>query len=625
MRKHKYFTLFLLMAVSGSMAGASNGAGHGSAGLAAEEPENYRELLWEDFSKFTAGSEERPSANTVNDAMQAIPDTKTITPGWQGVEIYQAGGIAYQGIDGKLFTPNIDLSRNGGSFRISFRMKLAPGSPEGWANVVHSNISSQASVKLTEEWQTVTYDFTGGTKGDYLAIRGVDINHVKDSKVKVFVDDILVEVPAPAVESPDGLTYDDFNGTGFSAYWNEAPGCDGYALRLYTVDASGRETEMPGDFTTDENTFVFSGLPENWNGYRLQVRAFLDGKASPWSSPVVIEGIRPPVTLAPEPDASGNGFVARWEPVAGAYSYELRTFVEHTQAEDGPFYLADTDFSFVKQRDTGNETDVAFDEMPGWFFGCADLQDGYIGVQGAFAYLGYAAQIESPRLDLTSSGGKISVEFHACNDDARTGLAVALFVKGKGGYTLVDEHRVDELSKNWFTVRASLQGGSANSILAIIPTRSGNVYVDDLKVWQNVKTGVAARRLVSMAVTKGTSAEIKVQCPEGDDLCYSLRTVAPSADQSRWLYSPDTEMVYPFGRSGVSEVEASPAPVIEIRGRLVTVSSAQGCPVSVCDLTGRAIAPAVTPGVDGEAVFELPSQGIYVVSAGTVCRKVAVR
>lgn len=617
--------LFLLMAASGAMAGVGNGTVPCRAGLAADESENYRELLWEDFSKFTAGSEERPSANTVNDAMQAIPETKTLTPGWQGVEIYQAGGVAYQGIDGKLFTPNIDLSRNGGAFRISFRMKLAPGSPEGWANVVHSNISSQASVKLTEEWQTVTYDFIGGTKGDYLAIRGVDINHVKDSKVKVFIDDILVEVPAPAVESPDGLTYDDFNGTGFTAFWNEAPGCDGYALRLYTVDALGHETEMPGDFTTEENTFVFSGLPENWNGYRLQVRAFLNGKASPWSSPVVIEGICPPVLLPSEPSASGDGFVARWEAVKGAYSYELRTFAEHTQTEDGPFYLADTDFSFVRPQDTGGETDVAFDEMPGWFFGCADLQDGYIGVQGAFAYLGYAAQIESPRLDLTSSGGKISVEFHACNDDARTGLAVALFVKGKGGYTLVDEYRVDELSKNWFTVRTSLQGGSANSILAIIPTRSGNVYVDDLRVWQNVKAGVAVRRLASMAVTKGTSAEIKVQCPEGDDLCYSLRTVAPSADKSRWLYSPDTELVYPFGRSAVHEVAASLAPQIEVSGRMVAVSSAQGATVRVCDLTGREVVPPVTASEDGDAVTELPAQGIYIVSVGPVCRKVAVR
>lgn len=615
--------LFLLMAASGVMAGAGNGTLPGLAAPAAEEPENYRELLWEDFSKFTAGSEERPSANTVNDALQAIPDSKTITPGWQGVEIYQAGGMAYQGIDGRLFTPNIDLSRNGGAFRISFRMKLAPGSPEGWANVVHANISSQASVKLTEEWQTVTYNFTGGIKGDYLAIRAVDINNVTASKVKAFIDDIVVEVPAPAVESPDGLTYDDFNGTGFTAFWNEAPGCDGYALRLYTVDALGNEKEVPGDFTTEVNSFVFSGLPENWNGYRLQVRAFLGGKASPWSSPVVIEGIRPPVTLASEPNATGDGFVAHWEPVEGAYSYELRTFAEHTQAEDGPFYLADTDFSFVSKRDTGNETDVAFDEMPGWFFGCADLQDGYIGVQGAFAYLGYAAQIESPRLDLTSSGGKISVEFHACNDDARTGLAVALFVKGKGGYTLVDEHRVDELSKNWFTVRASLQGGSANSILAIIPTRSGNIYVDDLKVWQNVKAGVAARRLASMAVTKGTSAEIKVKAPEGDALCYSLRTVAPSSDKSRWLYSPDTELVYPFGRTAVHEVSASSAPRIEVSGRMVTVSSAQNSTVRVFDLTGRQVVSAVTS--DGEAVIELPSQGIYIVSVGAVCRKVAVR
>lgn len=624
MRKRIYFIFSLLLAAQGAMAGVSVGTGAHTAGLAGDEAENYRELLWEDFSKFTAGSEERPSANTVNDALQAIPDTKTLSPGWQGVEIYQAGGMAYQGVDGRLFTPDIDLSRNGGAFRISFRMKLAPGSPEGWANVVHANISSQASVKLTEEWQTVTYDFTGGIKGDYLAIRAVDINNVKGTQVKAFIDDILVEVPDPAVESPDGLTYDGFDGTGFTAYWDALPGCDGYGLRLYTVDGAGRESEVPGDFTTGDSSFSFSGLPENWTGYRLQVRAFLGDKVSPWSSPVAIEGIRPPVMLPPE--CRESGFVAGWEPVDGAYSYELRTFVEHVQSDDGPFYLADTDFAFVHEGEPGNgETDVAFDEMPGWFFGCADMQDGYIGVQGAFAYLGYAAQIESPRLDLTSSGGKISVEFRACNDDARTGLAVALFVQGKGGYRLVDEHRVDDLAKNWFTVRASLQGGTANSILAIIPTRSGNVYVDDLKVWQNVKAGVAARRLAAMAVTKGVSVSVDIECPEGDALCYSVRTVGVSADKSRWLYSPDTELVYPFGHTGVRDVSAGVEPEISLNGRTLTVTGACVSRLRVLDMAGRDVATRVSEFGDGTMAVELPAQGIYIVIAGGTAVKVAVR
>ena len=37
----------------------------------------YKTLIYEDFSKFTSGSESAPSSNPVNDNLQTIPDTKT--------------------------------------------------------------------------------------------------------------------------------------------------------------------------------------------------------------------------------------------------------------------------------------------------------------------------------------------------------------------------------------------------------------------------------------------------------------------------------------------------------------------------------------------------------------------
>ena len=627
MRKAIILFLSCLYTLPGALADFHVNAGRAEAGHGAEDnTTDYRVLLYEDFSLFTAGSEERPSANPVNDQLQMIPDNKTLSPGWQGVEIYQAGGIAYQGIDGKLFTPNIDLSKNGGKFKITFRMKLAPGSPDGWANVVHANISSQSSVKLTEQWQTITYIFDGGTRGDYVAIRAVDMNNPSSSRVKAFIDDIVVEVPDPKVESPTGLTYDNFDGTGFNAFWNGGAKYDRYELRLYTVGTDGSETDVPGDFTTTRTDYQFTDLDENWNGYRLQVRGYAGTEVSPWSTPVSIEGIAAPA-LNPA-QITDDGFIISWGNVENAYKYEVRTFIEHTPADDEQFFLADTDFSFVHPRDLGSETEVGFDEMPGWFFGCADLQEGYIGVQGAFSYLGYAAQIESPRLNLSGSGGKISVEFKAKNDDSRTGVAVALFSREGGDYQMVDEHRIDGLSKNWYTVRASLSGGGDNSILAIIPTRSGNVYVDDLKVWQNVKAGVKAHRLERFETTTGNSITVKgINCPAGDAVCYSVRTVGASSDKSRWLYSPDTELTYPYGGSAIQEVgkDSLGEPSIRIIGHTVHIENNSDATIRVFDLTGRPV-PLSDLYSDGDCrTFTIPSAGIYLINIGTTTSKVVIR
>lgn len=517
----------------------------------------YKEILREDFSLFTAGSEERPSANTVNDNLQYIPDSKTLTPGWQGVEIYQAGGVAYQGAGGRLFTPNIDLSKNGGTFRVSFRMRLASGSPEGNVNVVHnSNIYNYIGEALTEEWKTYTVELENGIRDDFLCIRGVDYQSPSSSKVRVFIDDIVVEVPDPAVATPSRVTYGNFDGTAFSVSWSRVADADRYELRLYYLDKKGENVYIDGDYVTTSTSYSFSGLEERWNEYYVQVRALAGSEVSPWSTPLLVEGLSSPV-LKEETGVSDSGFTASWTGVKGAVSYELMAYYCHEAKGDEECYHANTDFSFVEEKDAdAGQIDYGFEEMPGWFFGAADLQDGYIGVQGAFAYLGYAAQIESPALDLSSSGGKVSVEFKAKNDDLRTGVAVALYNPQDGDFVLADSYEY-ELSKNWSTVTASLKGGTDGSILALIPTRSGNIYIDDLKVWQNIKAGAEGRVLADKITTTATNAAVRnLDIPQGDYAGYKVRAIGISADRTRWLYSTYSDMRYPMGKSGDAGVSS---------------------------------------------------------------------
>lgn len=578
----------------------------------------YKVFLSEDFSLFTNGSEAAPATATVNDAMQAIPSTKTHTSGWQGREIHEAGGMAYQGEQGVLFTPDINLSANGGEFRVSVRMKLAPGSKSGVAHVQHGRVSSQYSVVLTEEWQTVVYNFTGGVVDDYVAVRAVDPTNAAGSTVKAYIDDFMIEVPNPSVTSPTGVVYDNFDGTSFSVYWHAVSGADSYELSLYTLSGSGVRKDIEGDFTTTDTEYTFDCLDENWSEYVVSVRARKGDEVSPYSTPLAIEGLPTPEIITPT--VGDTEFTASWQPVQGAYGYEMRTFEEHTATDDERFYYAETSFDFVKEVNQPSTVDVGFSEMPGWFFGGAEFQDGYIGIQGAFAMLGYAAQIESPTLDLSANGGKVTISFRVKNDDIKTGVVVCLYVRERGDYRLADEYLVSDLTKNWRTITCSLTGGTDNSIVAIIPTSTGNLYVDDLKVFQNVKPGMTLSRLAAIGQTVGRQATVKgITCPDGDSVYYIIRTIGINAAGTQWIYSPFSERVYVKGQSGLTDAVADSINVTK-GGGILQISNPECLPVALYTLSGMKMLESS----EAYITFTPTSKGIYLLRTPTRTLKIII-
>ena len=99
-------------------------------------------VLTEDFSKFTKGTDTAPDMeNAVINSEGKVPDEMTLSPGWTGQNVYQAGGTAYiaLGETSNLITPVLDLSANGGSYIVKFRAKAdADNTP---FLIVDSNLS----------------------------------------------------------------------------------------------------------------------------------------------------------------------------------------------------------------------------------------------------------------------------------------------------------------------------------------------------------------------------------------------------------------------------------------------------------------------------------------------------
>lgn len=79
-------------------------------------------VLSEDFSKFTAGSEDAPDMTNITTSDGEIMQDYINTYGWSGVNIYQAGGCCFlaDGTEALLMTPSIDLSADNGNFEIQF-------------------------------------------------------------------------------------------------------------------------------------------------------------------------------------------------------------------------------------------------------------------------------------------------------------------------------------------------------------------------------------------------------------------------------------------------------------------------------------------------------------------------
>ena len=158
------------------------------------------EIIREDFSRFTAGSEAAPDAANIADLRTGVIDAKyTAVPGWTGAAIYQAGGICaittgmYSGENGPyedtgfLTSPIGDYS---GDLTVTFRARLLDPTAEADAMAVVLGSTSAgrleaSTVSVTPQWQNFSISFTKGRFEDCL----IQWTMLKE---KVLIDDIEI-------------------------------------------------------------------------------------------------------------------------------------------------------------------------------------------------------------------------------------------------------------------------------------------------------------------------------------------------------------------------------------------------------------------------------------------------
>lgn len=286
-------------------------------------------IIWEDFEKFSQGSEESPTSEEINDQMGQISAQYTQMPGWGGAGIHQSGGSAYIGFikspygedTGFITTPPADLSGNSGTFTVRFRARSVL--PEG-DELIISNFNpesstpyiSSASVFITNEWTDYTVEMNQGIEKSRLQFCTLYGGWIFDD----------FSVTSEGVPAPSEFEVLSYKGTEMTVRWNAVEGAEAYVYDIrYPNDMSGSDLYFKKGEKTTDNTLTVTGLDPDTR-YYINVATVIGGKQSAYSQAFDIT----PILATPEAirptDYDGASFTASWKPVENADLYVLNVY-----------------------------------------------------------------------------------------------------------------------------------------------------------------------------------------------------------------------------------------------------------------------------------------------------------
>ena len=204
----KIFTLLLLLCFCG-IAGAQT-----------------KVIFSEDFSKFTAGTEDAPDTVAISSN-----DDYFQVPGWRwGGDLCQAGGVVLLKKDVSLSTPEIDLD---GYFEIKMRVKrVSPGKESLHFAWDMPYAGASGSVEISDEWSEVKLSdigWSGGLSRISMSARNSDI-------LIDWIEVSLTALSQPQLQEESNLKYD-----GFTASWNPVVGADEYIISGYAQKTVGED------------------------------------------------------------------------------------------------------------------------------------------------------------------------------------------------------------------------------------------------------------------------------------------------------------------------------------------------------------------------------------------------
>lgn len=605
-------------------------------------------VLSEDFSKWAAGSEGNPDATDIA-ADSTTMQTYMQTPGWNGFLAYQAGGVAYLGLDevgddgpGTLLTPELNLAATGGAYKLKFRARSANPMQETQAlqtwtldNATGSIINARG-YDITSEWTECEMDFTGGGNRSMILLHGM--------QGMVYFDDFEViaydyGIGKPVVEDMALLSLDQI-----SARWTKVENATSYHVALYDIDNS--VYALPEyDIQSADTTCVIDFPIVAGTYYRLEVKA-TDGEhlspAGTFFGYLAPDAVGTPEALSAT-DVTDESFTANWNAAPFAYGYEVNVTKHHIAQADGEVVvLTDENFDLMPGgTEEGPQTLVQLNYMdkymqqPGWMVdlgltGFTPDDAGILGITNMMVDWGIPGFLLSPTFDLSNGGGKVKVEFKAKSflDDAVLVLSLVNFEEGVPfpGYVGVS------VGTEWQEFSYELEGGIDGCeiyFLVYDATEGGDIiYFDDLKVSQTLnKDEYIAFPYRKAKTDEPNVLQAVIETPgktAGSFFSYNVNGYFPVTIDPVYgdeiMYSEASEEVYVDAPDAVKAIDADKVAKAYVAGDELRIENPAGEPVYIYTVGGALIKADAT----GNTVVtsRLTQKGVYIVRVGNQAAKV---
>lgn len=596
-------------------------------------------VLFEDFSKFTAGSEETPDLTEISDIESGeIPASYTNIFGWYGAGIFQAGGTCFIDIveypsgdddTGVLETPYLDLSDNGGKFTVKFRAKskLAAGDNLSVFSINYAEDQYSVNrVSITNTWQEYTLTFNDGKDGNVIQFYTLNGTWLLDD-VRVLQDVGSTTFPAPAANAASDITE-----TTFVASWTPVDGATAYLLSVYYYDENTKSTRLKSinstrnyflkDEAVDVTSVKIEQLDKNQT-YYYTVKATNGTDISAESNEVKVEKGSTEITAAKllEPtDITDSGFTARWEAVPGASLYYIYLQETYTASSDGVYLVENEDFSKINFGTTANPTVGGMQEYldtytnnSGWEAIYPLFANGMIGLSNDLGMMPSA--LFTPRYDLSSNDGKFTVEIDATSsvEDVLT-LAKECFetphLEATDSYQISFDTQAKKIIIEFQHVNPNAVGG----VDLLMTTTGSKTFIDNLKIKKALKQNDSFSYIFYGTVNKsGKSIEsVPIEVTPRAGFTYSYRVVVlKTLEEAPYLdfLGYENKMDVPF-QSSIHNTNVDNIKVYSENNELHVILD-HNATIDVYSVAGNHVAKL--NGVSGDNALLLDSKGVYLV------------
>lgn len=208
----------------------------------------YETILFEDFSKWSAGTSEAPDETMYpldyfTTYENALPSEMFSNAGdYNGLGLYQAGGcvaLNYPGMGGYLNFPSIQMN---GKLILTARVKaLGEKNTNFSINILTGDLDNPQSVQndggmggmMTIKSEDGWVDINREIVNPYSAPCWLQINAMMYNETGIVVDYVKIERDLSYLSAPSLTGANHFTNDGFSAYWNADPRAESYLVSLY--------------------------------------------------------------------------------------------------------------------------------------------------------------------------------------------------------------------------------------------------------------------------------------------------------------------------------------------------------------------------------------------------------